>query len=106
MLSTGGTGGGIMRGGGNFEFDGILVGIIGGMKGGGRAVEGPTISKPGGIGGAVFIIGGGRRRRLSLEGFSSFDIFGEYIGGGGGPFGSGLFGNLFGFEGGGGINEG
>ena len=49
--------------------------FVGGIIGDGGAVIGPSIPKPGGIGGAVFIIGGGRRLN-GLEGFSSFGIFG------------------------------
>ena len=87
------------------EITGIFVGGIGGKIGGGGPVEVPSIPKPGGNGGAVFIIGGGRRLN-GLEGISPFGRYGGKIGGGGGPFGPGLFGNLSEFEGGGCISEG
>ena len=57
------------------DVTGIFVGGMGGIIGDGGAVIGPSIPKPGGIGGAVFIIGGGRRLN-GFEGFSSFGIFG------------------------------
>ena len=49
------------------EFIGILV--TGGIRVGCGGVGG--LPKPGGIGGAVLIIGGGRRLKNGLEGFST-----------------------------------
>ena len=49
------------------EFRGILV--TGGIKVGRGGADG--LPKPGGIGGAVLIIGGGRRLKNGLEGLSS-----------------------------------
>ena len=54
------------------EFRGILV--TGGMIVGCGGVDG--LLNPGGIGGAVLIIGGGRRLKNGLEGFSSVGISG------------------------------